>query len=467
MLLATNLPTADATLPSNEEVREVLRQRIDVEGRGVGIVVGLIEGRRERWVYNGGVSPGGPGVGPRTTFVIGSVTKVFTDLLLADMVRKGEVKLDDPVAAYLPADVKVPAHGGRQITLLDLATHRSGLPRMPANFHPADPANPYADYTPEQMYEFLSGYELTRDIGSKMEYSNLGVGLLGHALARRAGKSYEDLVVERICQPLAMIDTRITLSASMRNDLAKGYDEKLAPVKNWDIATLSGTGALRSNMRDMLEFVEAELDVVTSPLAPGNVPRAAGTLIGLPATPLTLAMQDTQIVRNGTNSPKTDIGLGWFIDRTYDPPIWWHNGATGGYRAFVAFRPATKTGVVVLSNTALDIDDIGQHLLDSRYPLTTLKTHTVVPIKPELADRYVGRYQLAPNFILTFSREGDHDFIVAADQPRDEVFPESETDFFSKSFDGQVTFTHDADGKWDAMILHQGGIPDQTAKRLP
>jgi CubicO group peptidase (beta-lactamase class C family) len=117
------------------------------------------------------------------------------------MVAKGEVRLDDPVAKYLPTSVRVPSRNGKQITLIDLATQSSGLPRMPNNFTPADNANPYADYTVAQLYAFLSGYELTRDIGSRYEYSNLGVGLLGHALALRAGKSYEDLVTERILRP--------------------------------------------------------------------------------------------------------------------------------------------------------------------------------------------------------------------------------------------------------------------------
>src|SRR5580704_8332194 len=116
-----------------------------------------------------------------------------------DMVQKDEVAVTDPVSKYLPATVKVPERDGKKITLQDLSTRSSGLPRMPTNFHPKDDSNPYIDYTPELMYEFLSGYQLTRDIGSKYEYSNLGVGLLGHALTRRAGMDYEAMVKTRIC----------------------------------------------------------------------------------------------------------------------------------------------------------------------------------------------------------------------------------------------------------------------------
>src|SRR5207244_1074108 len=139
-------------------------------------------------------------------------SKAFTAVLLADMVTRGEVKLDDPVSKYLPETVKVPAYQDRVITLLDLTTQTSGLPRLPSNLKPADPGNPYADYDVDRLYAFLNGYTLTRAPGAKYEYSNLGVGLLGHALARRAGKSYEELVTERILKPLKMTRTSITLS---------------------------------------------------------------------------------------------------------------------------------------------------------------------------------------------------------------------------------------------------------------
>ena len=175
-----------------------------------------------------------------TIFEIGSATKVFTSLLLADMVQRGEVSLDDPVAKYLPPSVKMPERNGRSITLVDLATHTSGLPRLPSNLAPKDPGNPYADYSVEQLYEFLSSYQLTRDIGSKYEYSNLGGGLLGYVLARRAGKSYEDLVESRICAPLGMSNTRITLTPEMKARLAAGHNAALDKVENWDLPTLAG-----------------------------------------------------------------------------------------------------------------------------------------------------------------------------------------------------------------------------------
>ena len=177
---------------SDSAARALITERVDA-GMGVGIVAGLLDARGSRVVSYGQSGTGRPLDG-NTVFEIGSISKVFTALVLADMVRKGEVALEDPVAKYLPDTVKIPARNGRQITLLDLATQSSGLPRMPTNFTPKDPANPYADYTIRQLYDFLSGYQLPRDPGERYEYSNLGFALLGHALALRAGQPWEQLV---------------------------------------------------------------------------------------------------------------------------------------------------------------------------------------------------------------------------------------------------------------------------------
>src|SRR6185369_1631387 len=212
-------------------------------GRSAGIVVGLLEadGRTRVVAYNEH-KHGEPDFNARTMFEIGSITKTFTASILADMVARGEVKLDDPVSKFLPGTVKVPARGGKQITLLDLATQSSGLPRMPTNFQPKDGANPYADYTVQQMYDFISGYQLPRDIGAQYEYSNLGFGLLGQALALRAGKSYGELVRERILQPLGMNSTTIELSADQKARLAPGHGPNGSVVSNWDIPGLAGAG---------------------------------------------------------------------------------------------------------------------------------------------------------------------------------------------------------------------------------
>ncbi len=166
-----------------DEIREILVKRIDQQKQAVGIVVGVIEPTGRRVVSYGNLANGDPRtLDGDTIFEIGSVTKVFTSLLLADMVNRKEVTLDDPAAKYLPENVGMPVRSGKSIALLDLSTHNSGLPPLPGNLKPE------ADYSVDDLCQFLSGYTLTRDPGSEYEYSNLGAGLLGHLLACRAGK---------------------------------------------------------------------------------------------------------------------------------------------------------------------------------------------------------------------------------------------------------------------------------------
>jgi len=431
---------AFAAVVSDADIRAILVDRIDAQHQAVGIVVGVIDPAGRRIVAYGKTAKDGKPVDANSVFEIGSVTKVFTSLLLADMVQRGEVALTDPVSKYLPPDVKVPERGGKKITLVDLATHTSGLPRLPSNFHPKDPGNPYADFTVAQLYEFLSNVQLTRDIGSKYEYSNLGGGLLGHVLARRAGTDYETLVRTRILEPLAMKSTAITLSKTMKDNLATGHDAGLQPVSNWDLPTLAGAGALRSTANDLLTFVGANLGIVKSPLAPSMAAMLA--------------------TRRPTGNPGLDIALGWHISTRNGHEIVWHNGGTGGYRTWIGFDSKSRTGVVVLSNTSTiaGVDDIGLHLLDPTIPLMQPpKQHHEVKVDPAILDRYAGRYELAPTFVITVTRNGDHLFAQATGQPNFEIFAEDDHDFFYKVVDAQITFEVDANGRVTSLVLHQNG----------
>jgi D-alanyl-D-alanine-carboxypeptidase/D-alanyl-D-alanine-endopeptidase len=440
-LATLHLSAQPPIVPSDVEIRQILVDRIDRDRQSVGIVVGLIDARGRRVITYGAVDKGDSRpLNGDTVFEIGSVTKVFTSLLLADMVQRGEVALSDPVAKYLPVDVKVPGRNGHVITLLDLATHTSGLPRLPTNFAPKDPTNPYADYSTAQLYQFLSGYVLPREIGSQYEYSNLGGGLLGHLLARRAGMDYEALIRSRITGPLGMTNTSVTLSTDQQGRLAVGHNDKLAAVPNWDLPTLAGAGALRSTANDLLTFLAANL--------------------GMTQSPLTSAMTTMLTARRPTGSPGLDVALAWHIFARNGDDLIWHNGGTGGYRSFVGYDPKAKVGVVVLSNaeTTAGVDDVGLHVLDTRVPLIQPpKPHTEVAVDPKLFDGYVGRYQLAPNFILTITREGDRLFAQATGQPKFEVFAEGDKDFFLKVIDAQLTFVTEASGPATAVILHQNG----------
>ena len=266
--------------PSDSAVLAIIRQRVE-EKRSAGIVVGLLEpDGRTRVVAYGDPGPGQPPLDGNSVFEIGSISKVFTATVLAELVQEGKVNLDDPVQKYLPSSVHVPSRNGRQITLGSLSEQNSGLPRMPSNFHPANPANPYADYGAQQLYEFLSGYQLTRDPGAQFEYSNLGVGLLGHALSLATGKSYEELERTRVWAPLRMEHTAITLTPWMKAHLALGHDEQGNVVPNWDLDVLAGAGAIRSTANDMLKFADANLHPERGPLAARHGVRAPGAREG-------------------------------------------------------------------------------------------------------------------------------------------------------------------------------------------
>ena len=425
LVLSVARPLHAQGLPPDSTVRRIVTERL-TSSPFRGIVVGLLDANGTRRVV-------AVGVPADRVFEIGSITKVFTASILATMVADGSVRLDDAVAKLLPAAVRVPARNGHQITLLDLTTQVSGLPRMPSNMAPRDSTNPYADYSVDQMYAFLSGYELPRDPGETYEYSNLGVGLLGHALALKAGMSYEELVRQRILAPLGMRETAITLSPALRARLAPGHDNEGNVVPNWDLPTLAGAGALRSTVGDMLTFLAANLDSSANPVA--------------------RALRQTHVSRRGAGSATMTIGLGWHIlARPQGPSIVWHNGGTGGYRSFAGFDEVRHVGVVVLTNANIGADDIGFHLLDTTFPLQTPpKARTAVAVDSSVLARYVGEYELVPTFHIVVTREGTGLFVQATGQPKFAIFAESATEFFFKVVDAQISFGG------DGMVLHQNG----------
>jgi serine-type D-Ala-D-Ala carboxypeptidase/endopeptidase len=441
---------ARSNRPTPQTVRAILQQRIDQEKQSVGIVVGLIDRQGQQTIGYGRLSqtdqrqPNGD-----TVFEIGSITKVFTALVLADMAERGELKLTDPISKFLPKSVTVPTHNGKAITLIDLATHTSGLPRLPDNLNPQDINNPYADYTIAQLNQFLSSYKLTRDIGKKYEYSNLGMGLLGHLLSLKAGIDYETLIKTRITQPGQMSSTAIKLSPTLRSRLATGHDAAGNAVTNWDLPTLAGAGALRSTANDLLQFLAAHQGWRQSTLA--------------------AAMRTSQTRQRQTDNPNLAIGLGWHILNQSGTTIISHDGGTGGYRSFIGFNQTTQLGVVVLANSSNDINDIGMHLLDAKNPLIPRQpplVRQVVPVDANIYDAYVGHYELTPEFILTITKQADRLYLQATGQPQVELWPSAATEFFIKEVDAQVTFVKSPTGAVDQLILHQNG-QHLPARRLP
>lgn len=345
-----------------EDLVQSIQKRIEF-GHAPSIVVGIIDKDGPQYYAFGTKTIGGKPFNEHTIYEIGSISKTFTAILLAQMVQEGKLKTEDAAQNYLPSTVKLPIKDGKQITLGHLSDHTSGLPRMPDNFAPKDLSNPYADYSVELMYDYLNNYALTRDIGSAMEYSNLAAGLLGHILSLKSGMSYEDLVVHKIALPLGMKATKITFDEAMKQNLAMGHSNGVQ-VPNWDITTLAGAGAIRSSLYDMLRYVAANL--------------------GHEKTNLQAALQLTHQPRHDKTGSGARVGLGWIISKGEEGDIFWHNGGTGGYRTFAGFVKETGKGVVVLTNSDRGADDIGFRLLNSTAKLIEVKKSGVAAIKEAL-----------------------------------------------------------------------------------
>ncbi|WP_179344807.1 serine hydrolase [Winogradskyella ursingii] len=426
----------DLTIP--EDIKDHVVARVD-QGFNPSIAMAYIKGDEVVYFnYGNTLLENGKPVNENTIYEIGSISKVFTTILLADEVSKGKMKLSDPISKYLPSSVKVPTKNGEVITLKHLATHSSGLPRMPNNFSPQDINNPFADYTVEQLYQFLSSYNLEQEIGSLYEYSNLGMGLLGHILELHTGKSYEELVIERIAKPLEMNDTQIAFTDRMKNRLAYGYNEELERTSNWDITSLAGAGAIRSSTSDMVKFIQANITDNDSSL--------------------NKAMKLSHEIAFTDAANNMNIGLGWHYAN--NDKIIWHNGGTGGYRAFSGFAKNTKEGVVVLTNSAFTADAIGLKVLGQDIKLQLpekIDYPDIVDVDEKTLETYTGEYQLAPGFTLTIRRFGNQLTAQATGQSEFEIYATSKNEFFLKVVEASITFFANETGEIKSLTLHQGG----------
>jgi D-alanyl-D-alanine-carboxypeptidase/D-alanyl-D-alanine-endopeptidase len=425
---------AQASPQLDENLRASLRSRID-SGELVSVVIGVLDGA-DSAVYGFGKA-GAPGPDGQTVYEIGSITKTFTGLLLAQAVKSGAARLDQPVAQLLPG-YAVPAYKGQPITLLDLATQTSGLPRMPDNMRPVRMDNPYADYTAEGLKTFLAGHQLARQPGSVYEYSNLGVGLLGQALSEQAKKPYGDLIRDRIAIPLGMESTAVALSPSMRARLAPGHDAEGRAVANWDMDALAGAGAVRSDAHDMIRYLQAMMSAG---------PDTAYALAREPQRPF--------------NQQGGRIALAWHTNLVRNTPVIWHNGMTGGYASFAGFTADGQRGVVVLTNSAVSVDNIA---LAALVPGAKPEPKQVV-LAPEVLAGYAGRYQLAPGFILTVRPSPRGLLIQATGQGVLPAFASARDEFFVRAIDAPLIFKRDASGAVESLVLHQNGR-DSPGKKL-
>lgn len=343
-------PAVAGTIP-RQEIGDLAR--VLVENRETaGLVVGVLSGDDQSVNGFGEVTKGG-GQTPDgdTVYEIGSITKVFTGILLADAVSRGLVALDDPVVKHLPDGVLLTdEENGRKISLVQLTTHTSGLPRMPSVFEMKNPRNPYAHYGRADLLAGLPEELLESTPGEKYAYSNLGAGLLGDVLCQiQEIDAYDELLRTRLCTPLGLGDTRVELTPGMRKRLAPGYVGRFVDQPNWDFDALAGCGAIRSTVNDMLKFARANIHPEKTPLAAAL--RAA-------------QIRHHSMGKEQEDRPRPGVALGWHI-AGFDGRTLWHNGQTGGYHSFLAVNLESECAVVILTNsTSQQVDRTGLQILE-------------------------------------------------------------------------------------------------------
>ena len=362
-----------------------------------------------------------------TIFQIGSVTKGITSLLLAEMVTRGEVELDDPAEEYLPDGVTMPRKG-RRITLRDLANHVSGLPSMPPNIDLNRKPDPIEGYTVPDLHDFLSTYIPEREPGEKEVYSNLGVALLGRLLANRMGTTYEKLLKERILRPLGMQSSSITLTDDQLNRLAEGHDRYLQPVRTMEMKTLQASGSLRSTANDMLKLIAAYTGPCETPLA------AAAAL-------------------------QLEEELGWGVRPDGAAG---HSGGKAGYRSAVLFDPGRDVGVVVLAN-ARTYDEpmvLARHLvtgepLEPAPPAPAPRNRVSLPA--EILEAYAGRYQDARGAVYEVAVDGSGLLVRYPDNAIYEFVADGPRQFFYHGGNDDIAFEAGDDGLVTGMRVYGDG----------
>jgi CubicO group peptidase (beta-lactamase class C family) len=319
-----------------------------------GMVIALLDESGAKIFHSGKLDDGTEQeVNADTLFEIGSITKTFTSLLTLEIVERGELSLDDPVRKFLPNSVRIPSRGNKQITIKNLAIQDSGLPFNATNFTGKDTEQQYDSYTTEKMYAFLSGYALEDPPGTKFQYSNLGMSLLGNVLERVSRTNYESLILERICGPLHMDSTYVNPPRALKSRMAVGHDEQGKRAADFTLQVMAPAGALHSTVNDLLKYLAAE--------------------IGLTHSPLLQLMQQSQIIHH-TDSPNFGkTAMPWFEQNAYSPPgteLLGHGGGTLGSAAFIGFDKKQRRGVVILSNqTYCHSSTVGWTILQG-FPLT-------------------------------------------------------------------------------------------------
>jgi CubicO group peptidase (beta-lactamase class C family) len=418
-----------------------LQKKLDefVRGGPGGVAIAWVDADGAAFLQAGTLAADDPRpITPDTQFELGSVSKVFTALLLVESERLGKVSRLDPAAKYLlpPGD---PAQAAlAKITLLSLTTHTSGLPRMPTNFGAdANGPDPYAAYDDAKLVAALRLDGPAAPTGRTVAYSNFGAAVLGEALAAAWGTSYADALAVHVLTPLGLKATSVGMTGlPPPAGLAPGHASGKA-VPNWTFAAFAPAGALRSSARDMALFLSA--------------------CLGKGDGPLRSAFDATLQPQYVTEDVGGHIGLGWLLADDGENPVAWHNGATAGSHTFVGFSRKTGAGVAILANIQQGSEALGFGLLGAKPPAPKVET-------VKNAADYVGRYPLTPAFAINITEANEALRGQATGQPSFGMRAIAPDRFSIVGVVAEISFERDGAGKVTALVLHQNGV-DQRGPR--
>lgn len=428
--------TAQASAMTDGELRALLGQRFAGDRTGACVAAAVVEQGRTSTAYVCADPKTARPFDGRTAFEIGSVTKTMTAALLADLILKGEVALDDPLTKLLPAATKVATFGGEPILLKHVVTHTSGLAALPSRMTVTDMRNPYGRVTEQELLQSLAEAKLASKPGTTFAYSNFAMMVLSYALAKRSGKDFETLMREKLFAPLGMKDAYIA-KPPVGVRAAQGHMSTGAPTSAWDMPVdMAGVGGVRATLPDMIAYVRAQLQ-------PGN-----------DATGRAIALTQNQVIE----VPGARVGMNWLLAVAGGRKTMQHGGGTGGFSAFVIVDKQAGRGVVVLSDASQSdlggLGAVGLHLIDPSEPIG-MPRKVAVP-DGALLDALVGRYRLEGGPGMVLRRRGPALTIQADAQPEYEMGYDSVGDFYALAFDALLRPLRRADGSY-TFTWHQGG----------
>jgi CubicO group peptidase (beta-lactamase class C family) len=425
--------------PEPPALASALRERARLEG--MGYIAALIGADGVRFVSAGRRSAADAQAPDATAkFDYGSISKTFTALLLADMERRGELALTDAVEDVLGQRLRDST--GTPLRWLDLATHRSGLPRLPSNLEPRNPADPYADYDVARLQAFIAQWKPDVPRQARWAYSNLGFGLLGHALAQRAGMPYARLIAERVLRPLGMDDVRVAAAGAADMGLLPGHDTQRQVVPHWTFDVLAGAGALVGSAHSLARYAQAAL--------------------GLVPTPLAASFQRCLERHAGGAGPGQAMGLGWLLGSFEGGPLANHDGGTAGFSSSLFLDPQDVRATLVMANASVPVTDLALHALDTRAPLRDVAAEQQQTQRPAVTlpagqlAVLAGSYALNAQFKLKVSAREGRLFAQATGQGEFELFAIDARRFFARVTPLELQFEGDA-GEAPALVLHQAG----------